>query len=50
MNIMEAYADRGRPFYEWHVKNGCGYEVEIDTDLWKRDKREVILLSSVLEG
>ena len=50
MNIMEAYADRARPFYEWHVKNGGGYEIEIDTDLWKRDKREVILLSSILEG
>lgn len=50
MNIMESYADRARPFYEWHVKNGGGYEIEIDTDLWKRDKREVILLSSILEG
>lgn len=50
MNIMEAYADRDRPFYEWHVKNGGGYEVEIDIDLWKRDRREVILVSSILEG
>ena len=24
MNIMEEYADRQRPFYEWHVKNGGG--------------------------
>lgn len=50
MNIMEEYADRDRPFYEWHVKNGGGYEVELDTDLWKRNKREIILVSSVLEG
>ena len=39
MNIMEAFADEEKSFYDWHVKNGKGYEVEIDSDLWKKDRR-----------
>ena len=42
MNIMEEYADIQKPFYEWHVRNGGGYEVELDENssglilrLWK---------------
>ena len=30
MNVMEEYADEDRSFYDWHVQNGKGYEVEID--------------------
>ena len=41
MNIMEGYADEKRTFYDWHVGNGKGYEVEIDTTLWKRDRRSI---------
>lgn len=37
MNIMEEYADRHRPFYEWHVKNVGGYLVELDPDLWQKN-------------
>lgn len=36
MNVMEEYADEDRSFYDWHVQNGKGYEVEIDPELWKR--------------
>lgn len=50
MNIMEEYADIQRPFYEWHVKNGGGYEVELDTKLWQKDKRELIIKTAILEG
>lgn len=50
MNIMEEYADIQRPFYEWHVKNGGGYEVELDPLLWKKDRRELIVKTAVLEG
>lgn len=50
MNLMEEYADIRRPFYEWHVKNGGGYEVEIDTDLWKKGRKGFTLLTAVLEG
>ena len=35
MNIMEEYADIQKPFYEWHVKNGGGYEVELDERMWQ---------------
>ena len=41
MNIMEEYAEETRSFYDWHVKNGRGYEVELDTDLWKKDRRSL---------
>ena len=36
MNVMEEYADEDRSFYDWHVQNGKGYEVEIDPELWKK--------------
>lgn len=38
------------PFYEWHVKNGGGYEVELDENLWQKNRKELILKSSVMEG
>lgn len=39
MNIMEAYALPKKEFYEWHVGNGCGYLVELDSFLWGKDRR-----------
>ena len=50
MNIMEEYADRHRPFYEWHVKNGGGYLVELDPVLWKKGRQEVYVCESYMEG
>lgn len=50
MNIMEEYADIYRPFYEWHVKNGGGYEVEVDPELWKKGRKELVVRTAVLEG
>ncbi|MFR6580725.1 MAG: histidine phosphatase family protein [Ruminococcus sp.] len=41
MNVMEEYADEDRSFYDWHVQNGKGYEVEIDPELWKKG-REIL--------
>lgn len=41
MNIMEAYAEEKRSFYEWHVKNGGGYKVKMDETLWKQGKRKL---------
>ena len=49
-NIMEEYAQIPRSFYEWHVKNGGGYEVELDENLWQKNRKELILKSSVMEG
>ena len=39
INIMEAYALPKKEFYEWHVGNGCGYLVELDSFLWGKDRR-----------
>ena len=44
MNIMEKYALPKKEFYEWHVGNGCGYLVELDPVLWKKDRRNLRLL------
>ena len=44
MNIMEAYALPKKEFYEWHVDNGCGYLVEVDSLLWKKDRRTLHVL------
>ena len=38
-NVMEEYADEDRSFYDWHVQNGKGYEVEIDPELWKKGRK-----------
>ena len=50
MNIMEEYADRQRPFYEWHVKNGGGYQVELDPALWQKGRREFRVCEAYMEG
>ena len=50
MNIMEEYADRQRPFYEWHVKNGGGYLVELDPISWQKGKHEFRAYEAYMEG
>ena len=50
MNIMEEYTDIQKQFYEWHVKNGGGYEVELDENMWKNGRRQLKLKSSIMEG
>ena len=40
MNIMEAYALPKKAFYEWHVGNGDGYQVELDPKKWKDAERK----------
>lgn len=39
MNIMEAYGQPKRSFYDWHVKNGHGYLIQADTSLWMRNRK-----------
>lgn len=46
MNIMEAYALPKKEFYEWHVGNGCGYLVELEPALWKKDRRVLQVLET----
>lgn len=50
MNIMDTYAGMERAYYQWHVKNGGGYLVEIDIHLWQKDRREIKMCASVMEG
>ncbi len=50
MNIMEEYADRKRPFYEWHVKNGGGYQVELDPVSWKQGNAKFKVCETYMEG
>ena len=50
MNIMEEYADRQRPFYEWHVKNGGGYQVTVDPSDWQKGRRELKVCEAYREG
>lgn len=37
MSIMEVYAEEKKDFYQWHVKNGCGYHLIIDRKDWKKN-------------
>ena len=46
MNIMEKYALPKKEFYEWHVGNGCGYLVELEPALWKKDRRVLQVLET----
>lgn len=50
MNIMEEYADIQKPFYEWHVKNGGGYEVELDEWMWQNGRKQLRVKTSIMEG
>lgn len=47
MNIMEAWGVPERSFYDWHVKNGRGYYVELDPKLWYTG-REILELKEEL--
>lgn len=44
MNLMEAYGRSEKSFYDWHVKNGQGYLVQVDPGLWARDRRILELI------
>ena len=39
MALMSEFAEESKDFYNWQVKNGKGYQVHIDTGLWKRGKK-----------
>ena len=34
MSILERYGVPRKDFYQWHVKNGQGYELEVEDSLW----------------
>jgi len=37
MAIMSRYARPGRPYFEWRVKNGCGYYARLAEAAWAQD-------------
>lgn len=39
MSIMEKFAPEEKEYYQWHVKNGCGYILEVDETVWKEEKK-----------
>ena len=41
MAVLERFAVPHRNFYDWQVKNGCGYEITLDEEMWKKGKKEV---------
>ncbi|OUO81132.1 histidine phosphatase family protein [Blautia sp. An249] len=47
MNIMEAFGTPSRDFYQWHVKNGCGYEVQVDEARWQQGKEILTVLGEI---
>ena len=47
MNLMETVTAFEKSFYEWHVKNLCGYSIYIEKELEKNGKLD---LPAVLTG
>lgn len=47
MSIMEAYGTTDREFYDWHVKNGRGYLVQADCNLWETKQRFLELIKEI---
>lgn len=41
MSIMDRYMVPHRAYFDWAVKNGCGYEIEIEPTLWTSSRREI---------
>lgn len=48
MTILEEYVvSPKKDYYQWHVENGCGYVVELDEKLWKRNWEEMYVVARV---
>lgn len=41
MSILEEYAVPQKGFYDWHVENGEGYEMNLISSLWTSSRREI---------
>lgn len=39
MSILEAFADPKKGFYDWQVSNGKGFLLELNEEIWKKEKR-----------
>lgn len=53
MAILDHFAVPHRDFYDWHVKNAGGFEIELNEACWKKGIREVTVcreLESAADG
>ncbi|MGI6011060.1 MAG: histidine phosphatase family protein [Ruminococcus sp.] len=41
MAVLERFAVPHREFYDWQVKNGCGFEAAVDEERWRKGMKEV---------
>ncbi len=48
MSILERYGVPRKDFYQWHVKNGQGYELEVEASLWTPFSREIHQIKPLL--
>ncbi len=47
MSILDRYAVPHKDFYEWQVKNACGFAVELNEKNWNMGGQEVTILSDI---
>ena len=43
MAILDKYSNPHKDFYNWQVKNGQGYIIEIDKNTWINDKKVQVI-------
>ena len=43
MAILDKYSNPHKHFYNWQVKNGQGYIIEIDKNTWINDKKVQVI-------
>lgn len=47
MSIMEKYVEPKRDFYQWHVQNGSGYEIDLESSYWTNEIKEIHEVRSI---
>lgn len=47
MSILEQYGKPGKSFYDWQVKNGCGFRMQADVKLWQKNDRQLVEDASI---
>lgn len=49
MSIMEAYGIPAAGYFDWQVKNGEGYKVRMQPELWDVGIKELIVVEKIME-
>lgn len=47
MTLLDQLAVPHEDYFHWHVKNACGYEIELDENMWKNGKEQVKIIREV---